>query len=139
MRPMPNLDLSNITSNDSKAAMTTAKIMALMHFPNDSEMQGNYAVVSLAKMIFFYEESGHIPHNKLHEVLSRFLHPFDGLKSLFKSPSVKEMFRLTNEAREQAFIAGNILYGIYWFNSMNPNADRNNKMSVNNKKSRLIY
>jgi hypothetical protein len=128
---MRYLKLKHLTGNDTKAVIAAAKIMALMYFPDDAEMQKNYTVVSLANMAIAYGKQKQISQANLPLALSDFLSPVGGLESLLNAPSLKEMHQITQEATEEAFIAGNILYGIYWFNSMNPEAERNNKLSVN--------
>jgi hypothetical protein len=128
---MRYLKLNHLTGNDTKAAIATAKIMALMHFPDDAEMQTNYTVVSLANMAIAYGKHKQISQANLPRALSKFLSPVGGFDSLLNALSLKEMRQLSQEAREEAFIAGNILYGIYCFQSMNPEAERNKKLSVN--------
>ncbi len=128
---MPYLKIDHISGNNSESAVATARIMALMHFPDDQEMQKNYVAVSLANMIVSHCKQRRISQANLSIALSDFLSSVGGFESLLNAPSLKEMHQVVQEAQEKAFIAGNILYGIYWFNSMNPEADRNKKLSVN--------
>jgi hypothetical protein len=128
---MRYLKLNHLTGNDAKAAIATAKITALMHFPGDLEMQKNYSVVSLANMIVSCSKDKRFSQTKLPLALSDYLFSFGGFESLLKAPSLEEMYQLTSEASEKALIAGNILYGINRFHLLNPEAERNKRLSVN--------
>jgi hypothetical protein len=132
---MPYLDLDNISDNDIKAAIATANIMALMYFPDDAEMQKSYAVVSLTAMVTRKAKYENFSPAKLPTLLSEFISPFGGFDQLLNSPSYEDINKKAQKKMNEALIAGDILHRISQLNSINPDLETNERMSVN----RMVY
>jgi hypothetical protein len=133
---MQYLDLSNLTgSDDIQAAIAAAKIMGQMYFPDDSEMQKSYATISLTAMVVRKAKYENFSQSKLPSLLSKFISPFGGFGQLLNSPSYEDMARLAEKKRGEALFAGQILHGLSQLNSINPDIEMNQRMSVN----KMIY
>ncbi|MBT6717134.1 MAG: hypothetical protein HOB18_05760 [Nitrospina sp.] len=118
-----------------QAAITAARIMALMHFPGDPEMQKCYATISLTAMVVRKGKYEKLSQAKLPTLLSEFISPLGGFDQLLNSPSYEEMAKTAQKKMTEALFAGDILHRIYQFNSINPDLKMNGRMSVN----KMVY
>jgi len=133
---MQYLDLNDLTGNDDiQAAITAARIMALMHFPDDSELQKSYATISLTAMVVRRAKYENFSPTKLPTLLSEFISPLGGFDQLLNSPSYEEMAKTAQRKMIQALFAGDILHRIYQLSSINPDLEMNERMSVN----KMVY
>jgi len=123
---MPLLNLGDCGNNEHEKAIACAKIRSVMFFPKDPEQEKNRQEFMACFLVPFIEdqlESGNLQED--------FLISLQKIIRIFSNaPSCEEVMDLSIVNSLNALDAGEILFGVYYFNKKLPEAEIGIKKAV---------
>jgi len=123
---MPVLNLGDCGNNGHEKAIACAKIMSVMFFPKDPEQEKNRQEFIACFLVPFIEgqlESGNLQDDFLISLQKI-------IRILSNAPSCDEVMHLSIGNSLGALYAGEILFGVYYFNKKLPEAEIGIKKAV---------